>query len=240
MRVGFPAIVVMLLIGVFAYWWFGGDEWAIVNQPPPPGAIVAFGDSLTAGTGAKPGRSYPEQLADLLRRPVINAGVPGDTIGEAAERLESDVLTHDPGLVLVLLGGNDLLQRRDLDQSFATFKRLIKRIQEDGAMVVLIGIKGFSPIARLGGRYRRLARQTGCLYIPAILDGILTERSLMADQIHPNGQGYAIVARRIFEAIRPYLPERSPRSDRGNRAAGWDICLDILERIAETRYRGSL
>jgi lysophospholipase L1-like esterase len=72
-------------------------------------------------------------------------------------------------------------------------------------MVVLAGLKGLSPIGGAGGRYKDLARKTGCVYVPDILDGIFGKPGLMSDSIHPNAQGYALVGERIAKALEPYV-----------------------------------
>lgn len=195
--------LVLLLGGGGYYTFFAG--YAIVNAPPKAGPIVAFGDSLTQSVGATTGNTYPEQPAHLAGRPVVNAGVGGNTIGDAAARLERDVLSRRPGIVIVMLGGNDLLQRKNLDESFPVLEKMVKSIQGQGAMVVLVGLRFISPIGGLEGRYARLARRTGCVFVSNIMGGILLDHALMSDQIHPNDQGYKIISERIFKALKPYL-----------------------------------
>lgn len=198
--------LVVLAIGWFAYQNF--TKPPLANVPPPPGPIVAFGDSITEGVGAAPGQSYPDHLAGMLERPVINRGVGGDTAASAMPRLERDVLAEDPAVVLLCLGGNDILRRNEVGPVFETLDRMIGRIIESGAMVVLIGIEGLPLLTEdFGARYAELAREHGCVYVPDILDGIITRPELMADQIHPNGEGYRIMAERIHDALVPYLPE---------------------------------
>ncbi len=81
-------------------------------------SIVCFGDSLTYGTGASLGMDYPSQLSRLIGKPVINAGIPGDTTATALSRLDRDVLGRSPRIVLITLGGNDLKNRQDRDRAF--------------------------------------------------------------------------------------------------------------------------
>ena len=70
----------------------------------PYDAIICFGDSLTFGTGAAPGMDYPSQLSKMIAKPTINAGVPGDTTARALKRLQRDVLSRSPDMVLITLG----------------------------------------------------------------------------------------------------------------------------------------
>lgn len=198
-------LILILIVGVGVYFWWRQRPWPVVNTPPPAGPIIAFGDSLTAGVGAPEGADYPTRLSELIGRPVINRGVSRDTIGDAFMRLENDVLSEDPGIVIVLLGGNDYLQGNNLDEAFGTLDQMVAQIHSHGSMVLLVGVEGPLFMGGGGKRYRELARRRGTAYVPDILDGILGNRTLMSDQIHPNAAGYRMMAERIAEALRPYL-----------------------------------
>ncbi len=182
------------------------NSWKIVNNPPrAEGPVVAFGDSLTAGFGSGgPGRDYPSVLSALLGREVINLGANGDTVSRAYGRIEK-LEALSPSVVLLLLGGNDLLRRANLNESFALLGEMIRRIQSGGALVVLLGIDGLPLAAPLGNRYLETAEATGAVLVPDILGDILGKGSLMADGIHPNGEGYRIMAERVAKTLKPYL-----------------------------------
>ena len=176
-----------------------------VRQPTAGTRIICFGDSLTAGTGASRGMDYPAQLSRLISREVVNAGVPGDTTAEGLARLEADVLSQSPRLVLITLGGNDLKNRIPKEEAFRNLREIVDRIHEAGAVAIIGGIdiplygRGF------GAAYRKLAEETGAVLIENILEDILGDRALMSDPIHPNDAGYAIMAERFHEAIRAFL-----------------------------------
>jgi lysophospholipase L1-like esterase len=119
-----------LLILLTAVILFSG--YRLVVAPPqvkegsiPYDTIICFGDSLTYGTGAVPGMDYPSQLSKMIGRPVINAGVPGNTTARALKRLEQDVLSRSPDLVLITLGGNDLKNGIAKDVAFKNLKMII-------------------------------------------------------------------------------------------------------------------
>lgn len=203
------AFTLLAVLCIAGYWFFSGpsvNSWKIVNNPPlAAGPVVAFGDSLTAGFGSGgPGRDYPAVLSGLIGREVINLGVNGDTVSRAYGRIEK-LEALSPSVVLLLLGGNDLLRRANLDESFALLGEMIRQIQSGGALVVLLGIDGLPLAAPLGKRYLETARTTGALLVPDILKDILGKGSLMADGIHPNGEGYRIMAERVAKALKPYL-----------------------------------
>jgi len=183
--------------------FYSGPE--IKNARPSGQQIICFGDSLTAGYGASRGMDYPSQLSEMLARPVINAGVSGDTTGQALERLEEDVLSRDPRIVLITLGGNDLRHGILKRVAFANLKKIVEAIQDQGALVIVGGIdipfygRGF------GEAYQKLADETGAILIPNIFKDIFGRRKLMSDSIHPNNDGYRIMARRFYDAIPDHL-----------------------------------
>jgi lysophospholipase L1-like esterase len=182
-------------------------SWTITNAYPSGANVIAFGDSLTEGYRVDPGQGWPEQLAAIVDRPILNRGVSGNTTGDALARLERDVLAQDPRVVLVCLGGNDMLRRMPADQQFDNLRTIVRRIQDKGALVVLIGTEGFKILSAVdyGDRYQALARETGSVYVPDLMQGVLTDPGLMVDQIHPNARGHAKIARRIAGEAGEYL-----------------------------------
>jgi acyl-CoA thioesterase-1 len=158
--------------------------------------VIAFGDSLTAGYGAAPGDDYPARLSTLIGQPVQNAGVSGDTTASALTRLD-DVLTRDPRVIIVGLGGNDFLQGIPIASTEANLRTIVQRIEAAGSMVVLLGFRFPSLSADYEEMYTRVAKQEHCLLIKGVLSGILTDASLKSDEIHPNARGYALMAERM-------------------------------------------
>ena len=184
-----------------------GRSWPITNAAPSGTNVIAFGDSLTQGYRVDAGLGWPERLSAIVGRPILNRGVSGDTTGDALNRLERDVLSQDPRIVLVCLGGNDMLRRLPADQQFENLRAIVRRIQERGALVVLIGTEGYKILSNVdyGARYEALARETGAVYVPDLMDGVLGDPKLMLDQIHPNPAGYEKIARRIADEAGEYL-----------------------------------
>jgi len=146
---------------------------------------------------------YPSQLSNMISRPVWNKGVPGDTTARALTRLEQDIL--EPRIVLITLGGNDLKNGVPKETAFQNLKIIVESIQAQGALVIIGGIdlpfwgRGY------GEAYEQLCKETGVVLIPNILDGIMGNRQLMSDSIHPNDAGYTIMAERFFRELKPYL-----------------------------------
>ncbi len=172
-------------------------------------AIVCFGDSITFGYGANPGEDYPTALAKITSIPVINKGVDGDTSEEALERVASDVLAQDPVLVIVEFGGNDFLHKVPVAETKVNIGKIIDEIQAGGAIVALADISAGIVLSEYRGIISTLAKEKRAIFIPSILNGIITNPNLKSDFIHPNRNGYRIIAHRVYRAILPYLNQNS-------------------------------
>lgn len=164
--------------------------------------VLAFGDSLTAGQGAKAGESYPEQLAALTGLTIINSGVNGETTAEGLQRLPRVLDEVEPALVLLCLGGNDMLRKRSEARMRANLSRMIDLIRGRGADVVLIGV----PQPVLIGlddhpAYAELAEESAVPLIAEVFSEVLSKSGMKSDRIHPNAAGYRQVAERIRDRL---------------------------------------
>lgn len=182
--------------------------WLVVATGPAPARptsgerIIAFGDSLVQGVGASHGRDVVSILSRRLGVPIVNAGRSGDTTGAALTRLDSSVLSRNPRIVIVLLGGNDMLRRVPRATTFANLDAIVSRIRARGAAVILVSVElGFGTGAD-GRAYEELASRTSSALVRDILDGIFGRQALMSDGIHPNDRGYEMMADRIEPALK--------------------------------------
>ena len=168
----------------------------------PHDVIVAFGDSLTHGTGASESTAYPAVLATLTGRTVINAGVPGDTTASGLERLPAVLDEYKPRLVLLCLGGNDMLRKYAPASTENNLRLLVQTIRSSGAEVVLIGV----PEPRLFGGapdfYTRIAEDMKLPLERNVFNDVLKDNRLKADPIHANAAGYRQVAERLAEFLK--------------------------------------
>ncbi|MGI8988818.1 MAG: arylesterase [Bryobacteraceae bacterium] len=181
------------------------------NRP----AIVAFGDSLSAGFGADPGRSFPDFLQKDLDNAgfgyrVINAGVSGDTTTDGVERM-NDVVQLKPAIVILELGGNDGLRGLPVASTRANLERIIVALRKAGAQVVLAGMTlprnyGADYIHSFERIYVDLAKKYKLVPIPFLLEGVGgVARYMQADGIHPTAEGNERVAATVFRYLKPIL-----------------------------------
>ena len=163
--------------------------------------VLAFGDSLTFGTGVGTGESYPEVLAQLIGRRVIKAGVPGEITADGLPRLASVLEQEQPALLLLCHGGNDLLRRLDTRQTGENLRAMIRLARERGVAVVLIAVPAPGVMLAPPALYGELDKEFSLPVEAEILPNILADSRLKSDYIHPNAIGY----RRLAEAVAALL-----------------------------------
>ncbi|OQB12910.1 MAG: Acyl-CoA thioesterase I precursor [Candidatus Omnitrophica bacterium ADurb.Bin205] len=167
--------------------------------------IVCFGDSITFGYGVKPGEDYPSVLSKMVKMPVINAGVDGDTSISAFKRIDKDVLDKKPFLVLIEFCGNDFLKDIPRESTMNNVRAMILKAQGQGAITAIVDVSAGFFLRDYREKFARLAKDTGSIFVPAVLSGIITNPAMKSDFMHPNQEGYRIIAQRIYRAISPYL-----------------------------------
>lgn len=201
-------IVLVLLAGGAGCWFFGGSgPKELANYPPTAtGEWIAFGDSLTEGYGAARGEDYPSVLTRLTGIKVKNLGISGNTTQNGLGRLE-DAAKLKPKVVLLCLGGNDTLRQIPAEVTFSNLGKMIDRFHRAGSFVVLIGVQSASLLRDKNEKhFEKLAAEKKVLFLENILDGIIFNRELMSDRIHPNAAGYEKIAQRFAEELAEYLP----------------------------------
>jgi acyl-CoA hydrolase len=178
-------------------------------QPLPAGAtVLAFGDSVTFGTGAGEGEDYPARLAALTGWQIVNAGISGDTAEAGKERIGAALEAHRPALLIVEIGGNDFLRRRPESQVKEDIRKILAEARRHNTPTVLVAVPRFSLLGAAIGAlsdaplYEQLAEEEKVPLVPKVFAGILADPTLKADQIHPNAEGYLRFAEGIAAALR--------------------------------------
>ena len=164
--------------------------------------ILAFGDSLTYGTGANKNQSYPAVLSKLTGRTVINAGIPGEVSAQGRERLPALLDRHRPELLLLCHGGNDLLRRINSAVTRSNIESMIQAATQRNIPVLLIGVPKpgliFLDAAEI---YSEIAEKYKLAYEGEILPDVESDSALKSDQIHPNADGYQRIAEAIYHLM---------------------------------------
>lgn len=197
---------------------------AVQDNNNKPLKIVALGSSSTAGTGAsKPSRSYPARLQGELRQMwperkvhVVNAGVGGQLARHMVARLDKDVLSKKPQLVLWQTGVNDAIRQVPIDSFKKLLAKGIERLQKAHIDVVLINHQYYPKFKKLknGIRYiaamRDIAQRYGVPVVQRfkIMQHLLaskqltTKTMLSRDQFHLNDNSYSCLGKLVAQSLR--------------------------------------
>jgi lysophospholipase L1-like esterase len=165
--------------------------------------ILAFGDSLTFGSNASPGESYPAVLQQLTGRTVVNEGIPGELSAEGLARLPDLLDRHRPRLLLLCHGANDILRGMDQKQAADNVRAMVQLARDRDIDVVLIAVPKFGFLLAPAEWYREIAEATEIPLEEETMSRIVRDPALKSDQVHPNAAGY----RRLAEAVAAKLRE---------------------------------
>lgn len=196
-----------IVIAVIAVFWIG---WSIFhrqtvrNSDSKGTTIVAFGDSLIQGVGATTGNDFVTKLSEKIGQPIVNLGVSGNTTADALARIDT-VLEQNPRIVIILLGGNDYLRRIPPDTTFANLALIVDAIHEKGSAVVLLGVRGGLIRDTYHARFKEFAKVHQTAFVPNVLDGLIGDKTLMSDAIHPNDTGYARIVDKIYPVLKDLM-----------------------------------
>lgn len=158
--------------------------------------VIAFGDSLVAGYGASQGQDFVSKLSSTTGIPIRNLGRNGDTSASGLARIQ-DVLEAKPDIVIVLLGGNDALQRTSPAETERNLTSVLDALTAANIRPILVGVIGGFPTDPYAPMFKRLADRVDASYVPNILAGLIGNEEYMSDAIHPNSDGYTRMAARI-------------------------------------------
>ena len=168
----------------------------------PEAVVLAFGDSLTFGTGAGENQSYPALLQGLIGRPVYGAGQPGEVSAAGLARLPSALEYYNPRLLILCTGGNDFLRKLGKQQAAENIRAMVRLAQDKGVAVMLIAVPEPGLMLSPPDFYKDIAREFGIPYEDAALAAILRDNELKSDLIHPNSKGYARLAQAVADVLK--------------------------------------
>jgi lysophospholipase L1-like esterase len=182
---------------------------AACGERPPPlprlatnEVVLAFGDSLTHGTGAAQSESYPAVLERLIGRKVVAAGVPGEVSEAGLARLPGALEQVQPRLLILCHGGNDFLRKLPEGQAAANVRAMVRLARDKGVDVVLVGVPKLGLTGSPAAFYADIAREFRIPYEGGALKAVLTDNALKSDWVHPNAQGYARIAAAVADLLK--------------------------------------
>lgn len=164
--------------------------------------ILAFGDSLTFGTGAGESESYPAVLMSLTGRKVVNAGVPGEVSATGVQRLPEMLEREHPALLILCHGGNDLLAHQSQQVIYDNLRAMMRIAAERGVPVLLVAVPAPDLSLKPPSLYEELAKEFHAPIELKILPHILSKGNLKSDHIHPNAAGYRMFAEALAKLLK--------------------------------------
>jgi lysophospholipase L1-like esterase len=168
----------------------------------PQDVVLAFGDSLTYGTGAAEAESYPAVLQQLIGRTVVRSGVPGEQSAQGLARLEGVLDEVKPRILIVCLGGNDLLRKVPDAQIAANLRSLLRLAKAKGVSAMLVGVPRPQLLSSAPEFYAEIAKEFDVPYEGVAVKDVLYNAKLKSDPIHPNAAGYRLMAESIAKLMK--------------------------------------
>lgn len=169
---------------------------------PGSGPVLAFGDSITFGTGTSAHESYPALLERMIGQRVINAGIPGEITIDGLARLQELLERERPAVLVLCHGGNDLLRHLDRQKTADTLRAMIRLSSKYGAKPVLLAVPAPELPLIPPPFYEEIAGEFRIPWDKMTLARILSDESLKSDFIHPNGAGYGVLAEAVASLLK--------------------------------------
>ena len=200
---GFTRFVSALLALSVAFVIAGcGGSTPKLPRLAPDAVVLAFGDSLTFGTGTTPDNSYPAVLERKIGRKVVAAGVPGEVSASGLARLPQVLDDVKPKLLILCHGGNDMLRKLSPKEAAANIRAMVTLARSRGMEVVLLGVPSPGLFLSTADHYDEIAKDMKLAYEGKAIASILSDTSLKADSVHPNAQGYQRLADAVAEVLK--------------------------------------
>ena len=191
-----------MLLAALALLYACGAKTPTLPRLGTEAVVLAFGDSITFGTGAGESQSYPAVLEGLIGRKVHSAGVPAEVSAAGLARLPSALDFYKPQLLILCSGGNDFLRKLGKQQAAENLRAMVRTARDKGVAVVLIAVPEPGLFPSPPDFYKNIAAELGVPYEGEALAKILRDNELKSDLIHPNAKGYARLAEAVAEVLR--------------------------------------
>jgi len=189
--------IILLLLIVISISYSCGDSQNKLSPLSQGATILAFGDSLTYGTGANNGQDYPSQLSKLTTLKVINEGIPGELSINGLARLPALLGKHNPDLLILIHGSNDILRKHSRIELKQNLLKMILISQQHDVELILLGVPEPGIFLKSAAVYKEISEETSTAAELTLIAEILGDNSLKSDIVHPNADGYLTLAKGI-------------------------------------------
>ena len=217
-----PAFIRLSIVCFFAIFLLVTSGCAAANNNQ---TILIIGDSLSAGYGIDEEQSWVVLLQDRLNNEgygyrVINASISGDTTGGGLRRLPRALKQHEPGVVVIELGGNDGLRGTPIHVIRGNLGSMIELAQDTGARVILAGMQmppnyGAAYTGDFSRMYPELAQDYDASLVRFFMQDVALNPNLMQpDRIHPNADGQSILLDNVWPVLEMLLQTTLAASDK--------------------------
>ena len=188
-------IFILLLCSIYNGCSKSVDHYSVLASNA---TILAFGDSLTFGTGADKGEDYPSVLASLSGFTIINAGIPGEVSREGLQRLPSLLDEHQPDLLILIHGGNDILRKLSRAELKNNLLAMFNEASIRNIPAVSFGVPEPGLFLKSAEIYQQIDDESNIPIELSLLPDIIGDTSLKSDIAHPNAKGYKKLAEGIY------------------------------------------
>jgi acyl-CoA thioesterase-1 len=205
-------MLVRIVFAIALAAWSGG----FVSAQQSAATILVFGDSLSAGYGLPQASGWTNLLEKRLRDDgfkyrVANASVSGETTDGGRRRIDGELKTHRPQIVVIELGANDGLRGSNLDVMRRNLEAMIDAGRRAKAEVLLVGMRlppnyGMAYTEKFQQTYADVARAKKTTLVPFLFEGFAEEaRYFQSDRVHPTGEAQALMLETIWKGLKPML-----------------------------------
>lgn len=197
-----PRPTYLFLVALLAFTFACSESAPKLPKLASDAVILAFGDSLTYGSGAPKNKSYPAFLQTLTGKQVINAGIPGEVSRDGLMRLGELLEQTHPDLLVLCHGGNDMLRKYNLTETKNNVRQMVRLAQHHGIDVVLLGVpKPQLFLMQSAPFYQEIADELKIPLETDIIPKVVSDNNLKSDAIHPNAQGYKLIGEAVHKLL---------------------------------------
>lgn len=169
--------------------------------------VIAFGDSLTEGLGSEDLKGYVGYLEDHTGVPIMNMGIRRDTTQDLLDRIDRDVLDHRPQVVIITIGGNDLIHFTPYDTILKNLQVIFEKLTQQKITIIFAEVTDDILFKKYNDQVKHLADTYGVVYIPRTMEHVFWNIRSKFDPLHPDDRGYTTMGERMLPVVQQVFRE---------------------------------